>query len=75
MEYQAYMFAGHVLVPTGSLVESCKEVRATAAEHGIDLSEMSDGAISYVAGRIAKEYKVSTAVVERRLTNEKITFE
>lgn len=75
MEYQAYMFAGHILVPTQSLVDSCKEAQEIAIERNIDLSAMGEGAISYVAGWIAKEYKVSTSVIERRLRNEKITFE
>jgi Zn-dependent peptidase ImmA (M78 family) len=72
MENQAYVFAGHLLVPSSALLASCQEAQALAARNGIDLAEMGANAISYVAGYIAKEYKVSTEVIERRLAAERI---
>ena len=74
MEFQAYTFAGHVLVPSENLLESCKEAEAKALQNGINLSAIGEDAISYVAGWIAKDYKVSTEVIERRLRNDKIVF-
>ena len=72
LEHQAYVFAGYILVPTTPLIASCQEASEHATRHGIDLTEMGQSAISYVAGSIAKEYKVSTAVMERRITAESI---
>lgn len=72
LEHQAYVFAGHLLVPTAALIRSCEEARGLALQHRIDLSAMGESAISYVAGRIAREYRVSTAVMERRIKAEDV---
>jgi Zn-dependent peptidase ImmA (M78 family) len=72
LEAQAYVFAGYFLVPTDALVTSCNEAQQMALDRGIDLSEMGATAVTYVAGHIAKEFKVSTAVIERRLEREEI---
>jgi len=70
LEHQAYVFAGHMLVPTSALMDACEEARRLAV--GVDLSEMGTTAISYVAGNIAKEFRVSTAVMERRIAAERM---
>ena len=72
LEHHAYVFAGHLLVPSAPLLASCQEAQTLALQHGIDLTEMGTSAISYVAGRIAREYRVSTAVMERRIAAERI---
>ncbi len=72
LEFQAYLFAGHLLVPAAALRTSCDEATALAAEHGIDLAAMGAAAISHVEGRIAKEFRVSTAVMERRIRDERL---
>lgn len=72
MESQAYIMAGCILVPRQSLRASCEDALMLAQQHGIDLTEMGTSAISYVAGHIAKHYKVSTAVMERRISAENI---
>ncbi len=70
LELQANIFAGMLLVPIRQLRESCEEARWVAEEHGIDLFSMGAFAVSQVAGWIAKSYKVSTEVVERRIADE-----
>ena len=72
VERQAYIFAGYLLVPSPSLRLSCREASELAWTHGIELGEMGETAMSYVAGRLAKQYRVSTAVIERRLRAENL---
>jgi len=72
MESQAYLFTGCLLVPRMLLLESYQEAARVALSHGIDLAEMGDTAMAYVAGNIAKEYQVSTEVLFKRLEQEGI---
>lgn len=72
MERQAYALAGCILVPRQQLILSCQEANQLAQEHGIDLAEMGESAVSHVAGYFAKNYRVSTAVIERRIKAEGI---
>jgi Zn-dependent peptidase ImmA (M78 family) len=72
MEFQAYEFAGCLLVPRQPLLALYEEAGRLAEEHGIDLAELQDTSIDYIAGWIARNLDVSTAVVERRLKREGI---
>ena len=67
MERQAYTLAGHILIPRQQLILSCQEANQLAQEHGIDFAEMGESAVSHVAGHIAKNYRVSSAVMEWRI--------
>lgn len=71
-ENQAYIFAGYLLVPTSALKLSFEEARQLARSRGIDLAGLSGSAIGYVAGSIAKQFNVSTEVVERQLRNVRL---
>jgi predicted SprT family Zn-dependent metalloprotease len=72
MEFQADEFAGRVLVPRQPLLEMYQRSGELAKAHGIDLAEMQDTSLLYVAGWIAKRFDVSTDVVEIRLKREGI---
>src|SRR5207302_3617539 len=70
LEYQAYAFAGLVLVPRaplGSETEKCVE---RIRSEGIDLAQNWDFAWSRVAAFLAKRFEVSSEVIERRLAKD-----
>jgi Zn-dependent peptidase ImmA (M78 family) len=73
MEFQAYEFAGCVLVPRQPLLELYRQAGQLAEQHGIDLAELQDASLDYVAGWIVRRFEVSTEVVERRLRREGVT--
>jgi Zn-dependent peptidase ImmA (M78 family) len=73
MEFQAFEFAGCVLVPRQPLLDLYQQAGRLAELHGIDLGELQDASLDYVAGWIVRRLEVSTEVVERRLRREDIT--
>lgn len=73
MEYQAHFFAGSILVPKSPLLSAYDDARRQIEARGYDIAELSDVAISEIAGSIAKLFHVSTQVVERRLKKEGLT--
>ena len=70
LEWQAYAFAGHVLVPSAELHQRFTEARAFAEKQGVHVQSWSDEARRMVAGFLARQFEVSTAVVEKRLEKE-----
>ncbi len=72
MEYQASQFAGCLLVPLAPLKVAFTEAKQTLETDGFDISELSDYAISTIAGSLAKQFEVSTQVMEIRLKKEGI---
>lgn len=70
LEQQAYLFAGLLLVPADLLREVYTEMDAFALERGVDLTEMGEDAISYVADRIGRVFRVSGQVIARRMRAE-----
>ncbi len=66
VEIQANMFAGHILVPTKKLFTAIDKAREKLAEGtgGLTPEEISTTALSYLAGYIADQFRVSTQVVE-----------
>ena len=72
LEWQAYAFAGLVLVPPDSLSERFDAAVARAAEQGVSLTEASDAARRMIARVLAKEFAVSDGVVERRLEKDSL---
>ena len=70
LEWQAYAFAGHVLVPSAQLRQRFAEARTFAEEQGVDVRSLSEDARRMMAGFLARQFEVSTAVVEKRLEKE-----
>jgi hypothetical protein len=72
LEYQAYAFGGLILVPVEHLNElTCKYVKLID-EEGISLRDNWDYAWDCIAYQIAKDFKVSASVIEKRLQKEEI---
>ncbi|MBI4574574.1 MAG: ImmA/IrrE family metallo-endopeptidase [candidate division NC10 bacterium] len=72
LEWQAYAFAGLVLVPADPLgAEYLKAVRA-AARVGLSLQKVGEVARSYVADWLAGRFGVSAQVIERRLDKDEL---
>jgi hypothetical protein len=72
LEYQAYAFAGLILVPREPLEDCTKKCVDLIRGEGIDLDENWDFAWSRIAAFLAKHFEVSTAVIERRLQKDEL---
>lgn len=70
LEYQAYAFAGLVLVPRDVLVRRTQACVEKVRAEGIDLTENWDYAWSRIAAFVGKSFGVSGEVVERRLQKD-----
>ncbi len=72
LEWQAYAFAGLILVAEDPLrIEYQKAVRA-ASRVGLALKKAGDVARSYVADWLARRFEVSPQVIERRLDKDEL---
>ena len=69
-EYQAYSFAGLVLVPSRDLALHAERAARTALRHRIDLHD--DVAWEYIADHISDAFAVSKDVIQRRLIKDGI---
>jgi len=65
-EWQAYCFAGLVLVPAGPLAERVAEAVERVKAEGISLIENRDFAWERIAGSLAKQFEVSSTVIQKR---------
>lgn len=78
-EWQAYAFGGLVLVPGAPLRESFgrifAEVRSRVVQEGIPLAKVYDRVWDVVVERVAKEFEVSTAVIEKRVDRDGLRSE
>ena len=72
LEYQAYAFAGLVLVPRIALERHTKKCVDQVRAEGIDLGENWDFALSRIAAFLAKRFEVSSEVIERRLQKDEV---
>ena len=72
LEYHAYAFGGLVLVPGERLIELTEYHIKRIRKEGISLSENWDFAWDRVADQLAKDFEVSTQVIEKRLNKDKI---
>ncbi len=72
LEYQAYSFGGLVLVPHEHLVKLTKLCVNHIKKEDISLQENWDFAWDMIAAQLAKEFEVSTQVVEKRIDKDKI---
>lgn len=71
-EWQAYNFAGLMLVPRESLRDSLKQAVKRATEQGIALSsaEYADVSKDYVCNWLGRKFEVSAEVVSKRLEKD-----
>jgi hypothetical protein len=74
LEWQAYAFAGLILVPPSALSERMVIARDQAKSQSIDIASISDEARRLVAGWLARQFEVSTDVIERRIDKDGLWF-
>src|SRR3989338_5365784 len=72
LEYQAYSFGGLVLVPHEHLIKLTKFYVNRVQEEDISLRENWDFAWDLIAARLAKDFEVSSDVIEKRLNKDKV---
>ena len=73
LEYHAYEFAGRFLVPPADLKKEFNAVISEVEQKGLPKSELRDDAhLQYLAIPLARRFKVSSGVIERRLAKEKL---
>jgi hypothetical protein len=73
VEWQAYEFAGRLLVPPEPLGEVFQTAIQTAQAAGYsDWLAADEAALDYIATRIAPKFGVSTEVIAKRLRVEKL---
>ncbi|MGB6044083.1 MAG: ImmA/IrrE family metallo-endopeptidase [Pirellulales bacterium] len=73
LEYQAYAFAGLVLVPREQLETATRKCVDMIRSEGIDLKENWDFAWSRIAAFLSKQFEVSSAVIEKRLEKDRLS--
>jgi hypothetical protein len=73
VEWQAYEFAGRLLVPPSPLREAFQAAIQSAQAAGYaDWLAADEAALDYIATRIAPKFGVSAEVLARRLRSEKL---
>ncbi len=70
LEYQAYAFGGLILVPVESLKRLTNKYVKHIQVNGISLKKNWDYAWYCIEDQLAKDFAVSTQVIEKRLTKE-----
>ena len=70
LEYQAYAFAGLILVPTESLLAEYQKALRVAGRVGLSLQSVGEVARPYIANWLARRFDVSSQVVEKRLNKD-----
>lgn len=72
LEFQAYEFAGRLLVPVDALKAEFEKVLADAEDSGIKRHKLNDAHLSYLCIPLGKHFAVSQDVIEKRLNREKL---
>ena len=73
LESQANEFAGRFLVPLEDLRSEFEASIVQAEENGLPRNQLrEDSHMQYLAKPIARRFEVSSSVIERRLTKEKL---
>jgi len=72
LEFQAYAFAGLILVPPAPLSERLRTAISLAESKGLTVSADSDVARDAIAGYLSKEFVVSREVIRRRIAYDKL---
>lgn len=70
LEYQAYAFAGLILVPTEPLLAEYQKALRVAGRVGLSLQSVGEVARPYIANWLARRFDVSSQVVEKRLNKD-----
>jgi len=72
LEWQAYAFAGLILVPADPLRTEYQRAVRAAGRVGVSLTTAGEVARSYVADWLAKRFEVSAQVIEKRLEKDEL---
>ena len=73
LEYHAYEFAGRFLVPPDALRREFAAAIRLAENNGMPRDQLqSDAHMQYLAKPVSRRFEVSSSVIERRLTKEKL---
>jgi IrrE N-terminal-like domain len=72
LEWQAYAFAGLILVPQVPLKKKFAKAVDQAEEAGLSIRKAGDVAKLYISSWLAKEFDVSSQVIEKRLDKDKL---
>lgn len=72
LEWQAYCFAGLILVPYDPLQERLQEALRIASEEGVDVTGNPELAEGYVCTWLGRQFEVSSQVIEKRLRKDSL---
>lgn len=72
LEWQAHAFAGLVLVPPDALMAHFDIAVAKASAAGVSLVDISAASRRMIAGKLAREFDVSTDVINIRLRKDQL---
>lgn len=73
LEYHAYEFAGRFLVPPEALRREFDAAILLAEQNGMPRSQLQgDAHLQYLAKPVSRKFEVSSSVIERRLSKEKL---
>lgn len=73
LEYHAYEFTGRFLVPPEALRREFDAAILLAEQNGMPRSQLQgDAHLQYLAKPVSRKFEVSSSVIERRLTKEKL---
>ena len=72
LEYQAYAFAGLVLVPTGHLKAQFQSAANAAEKIGFARQDEPEAFFDYVTESLREIFQVSDAVIAKRLRSENL---
>ena len=73
LEYHAYEFAGRFLVPPEALRREFDAAILLAEQNGMSRTQLQgDAHLQYLAKPVSRKFEVSSGVIERRLTKEKL---
>lgn len=70
LEWQAYTFAGLILVPPDSLRRKLAEAMHRANAAGFSIRKAEDVAKLYITSWLAKQFDVSSQVIDKRLAKD-----
>ncbi|MFQ5881781.1 MAG: ImmA/IrrE family metallo-endopeptidase [Candidatus Methylomirabilales bacterium] len=72
MEWQAYAFAGLVLVPPDPLRDQYGKAVRAARKVGLSIQKVGEVARPYIADYLARRFVVSAQVIERRIEKDRL---
>jgi|688.fasta_scaffold688261_2 hypothetical protein len=72
IEYQAYEFAGRLLVPLEQLEIEFEATLKETERNGVNRYKLSEALLAYLCNPVAKCFEVSTDVIEKRLLRENL---